>query len=471
MEDTPSPKKDPSQGVFIGMTGLPLSVRLLTITGYLGVLGLLAIILLVELAGKSLATLEYTQTGSVLVETPLFVLAVSIFFFTLGWAFLMTGAAAACTRVFLPVLALLGIQLFLSLSFETLAPMFMTAGFMAGILIIYALTSRTRFWRDFPAIHFFIWFISLAVLLSTSFLAAKSDADVAKSISANLSILLLLTMAFWVILGLSIVDLGLGMGRFFTRAARRFLPDPVFYALTIFTLLFHPAVAIATFGFDQDGIWIFDLVVSLFLALMGFLLWPLRRWNIQTASVLLALSFASPVIMLGLSLGLSGYDFTEFLLASTGIFPPLILFAALTTYNLLTAAVTFSSVDGRILPRSARILMYFGIVILVVTFMLFMSNERVAATGLLQFDIQGFINNLFVLSALILGIPYILWLIWKRQERLTGVQGQLDGHQRWTWLESIPGKVWLILGFVMACLGYCLFLVLSLGLAKYYAYW
>ena len=77
----------------------------------------------------------------------------------------------------------------------------------------------------------------------------------------------------------------------------------------------------------------------------------------------------------------AGQDFAELLLKMTGIFPPLLLFVGLTTYNLFGMGVAFTGVDGRILPRRARVLLYFGTLILVVATMLFLSNERNAETN------------------------------------------------------------------------------------------
>lgn len=153
----------------------------------------------------------------------------------------------------------------------------------------------------------------------------------------------------------------------------------------------------------------------------------------------------------------NGSDVVELLLALTGIFPPLLLFVSLTTYNLMGTGVTFTGVDGRVMPRGARILLYFGTVILVVTFMLLISRERVVETKELALDVQGLINDLFALSGLFLGIPYVIWLVWKRREKVIGDEKAFTSPPRWTWLERIPAWVLLTLSLITACLLSCSF--------------
>ena len=85
------------------------------------------------------------------------------------------------------------------------------------------------------------------------------------------------------------------------------------------------------------------------------------------------------------------------------------LTVGLTTFNLFGMGVTFTGVDGRILPRRARVLLYFGVLLLVVACMLFQSNEREVLTDQAG-GIQVLANSLFALSALGLGIPYLIWL-------------------------------------------------------------
>lgn len=172
------------------------------------------------------------------------------------------------------------------------------------------------------------------------------------------------------------------------------------------------------------------------------------------------------MVTLGLSMAFSGKDFTELLLKMTGFFPPTLLFVGLTTYNLFGMGVAFTGVDGRILPKRARLLLYFGTLFLVVACMLFLSNQRIAETNQLSLDFQNLINNLFALSALFLGIPYVVWMVWKRREMLIGLENDFSGPPRWPWLGRVPGPAWIALSLVLVCACSCLLVVILLGLAN-----
>jgi hypothetical protein len=113
-------------------------------------------------------------------------------------------------------------------------------------------------------------------------------------------------------------------------------------------------------------------------------------------------------------------------------------------------------VDGRILPKRARVLLYFGTLLLVVACMLFLSNQRIAETNQLSLDFQKFTNSVFASSAFFLGIPYVVWMVWKRRELLIGPEKDFSGPPRWPWLERVPGPAWIALSLVLACACSCL---------------
>ena len=466
--DTPPPPKPPLfrrilAKNFIALKGLPLTVKFLTVLGYLVILGLLLFTLVVELFGQHMLTVQYTLVQGD-VKEPLVVMAVTGLAFILGWAYLLTGAATARARIFLPVLALFAAQLFLA-SGGSLLPLLLEVFFFLSVLVIYGFTFRMRFWHDLPGLHFFGWLaaVTLFVLLSVGTVA--TNAEVASALSANFGLVMLLTMAFWVLLGLTVTELGIKFGQTVTRLGRRLLPFPAFSALVVFVLLAHPAFAALIYQLAQDGFLLLDLAVSLILVIAALGIWITRRWSFTPAAVLLTLSLASPVLMFGVSLAFSGKDFTSFLLEVTGIFPPLLLFVGLTTFNLFGMGVTFTGVDGRVLPRRARVLLYFGILLLVVACMLFQSNERSVVTGQVG-GIQVLANSLFALSALGLGIPYLIWLAWKRQEELIGAEEEFAQAPRWRWLERMPKQAWLVIGVLMACACSCLLVVILFWLLQ-----
>ncbi len=444
-------------GNFIDLQGLPVILKIMTIAGYLAVFGMLVFTLLVELAGDRLQTVEFTLAGHN-DKVPLVVVAVAGLAFILGWVYLLTGAAAAKARIFLPVLVLFALQLFLVTN-VTFLLLLLELVFFLTVLIVYGLTFRNRFWRDLPGLHFFAWLAAVSVLVILSVGTSAANADVARALSANFSIVLLLTLVFWVLLGLSIIDLGIKIGRSFTGIARNILPFSALSALTLFALLIHPVGGALVFWLTKDGFWLLDPLLAILLILGALAVWIARRWSGSSSAVFLTLSLAAPVMVLGLSMAFAGKDVTELLLKLTGVFPPTLLFVGLTTYNLFGMGVAFTSVDGRILPKRSRVLLYFGTLLLVVACMLFMSNERNTGTNQLSLDFQNLINNLFALSALLLGLPYVVWMVWKRREMLIGPQMDDSAPPRWAWFERFPAPAWIGLSLILACACSCLLVV------------
>jgi hypothetical protein len=457
--DTPKPPKPNFlrrffSNNFIDLQDLPVSLKILTIAGYLAVFGLLLFTLIIERAGERLPTIEFTM-GEVTNKVPLVIIAVSGLAFILGWAFLLTGAAAAKARIFLPVLALYALQLFL-VSGGNLLILFLEILFFFVVLIIYGLTFRTPFWHDLPGLHFFGWLGAVSAIVLLSIGTSVTNADVATALSANFAIVMLLTPLFWILLGFSTIDLGIKAGRFFTRIARQRLPFPSFTALIVFVLIIHPVVSVLVVYLTKEPFSTVDLLISILLIPSALVVWIARRWSAATASVILALSLAAPVISVGISMAFAGKDVTELLLKMTGLFPPTLLFVGLTTYNLFGMGVAFTGVDGRILPKRARVLLYFGTLVLVVACMLFLANQRIPETNKPSLDIQTWINAVFASSAFFLGFPYVVWLVWKRRELLIGAEKDFAGPPRWPWLDRVPKWAWIVLSLVMACACLCL---------------
>jgi hypothetical protein len=98
--------------------------------------------------------------------------------------------------------------------------------------------------------------------------------------------------------------------------------------------------------------------------------------------------------------------------------------------------------------------------------MLFLSNERIVGTNQLSQDVQTMLNNLFALSALVLGIPYVVWMVWKRRELLIGLEKDSSGPPRFPWLGRVPGPAWIALSLILACSCACLLVGMLYSLVK-----
>jgi hypothetical protein len=79
---------------------------------------------------------------------------------------------------------------------------------------------------------------------------------------------------------------------------------------------------------------------------------------------------------------------------------------------------------------------------------------------------QTMINGLLALSALALGIPYVIWMILKRRESLIGPEKKFLDTPRWVWLERVSGKGWFALSLILACSCSCLLAGILIWLAQ-----
>lgn len=145
------------------------------------------------------------------------------------------------------------------------------------------------------------------------------------------------------------------------------------------------------------------------------------------ASILPALSLVLPVLILGWSQPFRETDLTTVVLSGAGVaanvLPAALLFVGLAAYDVLNFGADFANTDGRIMPRGGRVLMYFGTVLLVSSFILFTLNARVVNTGQPDDSLELFIDMPFVVGILFLGLPYLVWIVLRRRGRLVSEEG------------------------------------------------
>ena len=98
----------------IDLEGLPRSVRVLAILGYVGVIMLLAATLALELFGDQMSGVRFvSSTAEEYIQLPIAAIVVSNLSFVTGWAFILTGASDCRRRVLLPIVLLFVFELFL----------------------------------------------------------------------------------------------------------------------------------------------------------------------------------------------------------------------------------------------------------------------------------------------------------------------------------------------------------------------
>lgn len=376
---------------------LPRGVWLLTLLGYVSVASLLMVQLFLELHTGKLPHVRFHDVRGQLLSVPLPGMVFSTLAFVLGWALLLTGASDCRRRVFLPIVGVFVFHLLVLLPYADVSGYEMEGGttlwgLLAVLLVgvpvaLHFFTRRTRYWRDAPLLEFAAWLA--VVLVFTALLFGGDNLQlVAVHLYLTFYFLALFGGLYFFLSGLEVADFAVSTtGGIVTWLSYR-LPGWVIHVLVIPTtlaLLFLLIVALFSagallFGSGNTGAvytttGLVLLVLSLFCALP--LLWGLRtllarRWSIWTTRTLLAYECAYFVFLAGIWLAAkTGKDFTEAVLSAINAIPPGLLFVGLMTLNVLNFGVRFANTEGRIMPRTGRVTLYFGSALLMICFALF----------------------------------------------------------------------------------------------------
>lgn len=467
----------PLREALIDFEGLSLSLRLMAVLGYVSIFVLLALMLLLELFSDHLHLVSYsheTTDGNVITnQIPFPALIVSGLSFALGWAYILNGATDCRRRIFLPLAALFAFQLYLFFPAGGAMCVWGCAAPAFLVLLVgsHFFTQTKKFWRDYPLIEFVLWFCVMLFFVGLFWFSRQSDETLASGFSGIFSFFGLINAPLWFFFGLGLIDMALSIGRAVVITLRKLFPGEFLRAFTVFLILVRPVVALFVFTTDQQDTLLGDiLLLDSLLATLPLLILTIglalaRRWTTRSATITLALSFASPVFMAFIVPALRGGDVSELLdliLGGLGIFPPLLLFVMLMTHSVLSLGVSFAEKDGQYIPRSGRILLGFGFALLVTGFTIFSVNVR-DATGQLDQSFQEATDAFFSLGFIALGLPYLLWILWRRRDRLAGSEEDFEGVEPLlAGLSRVPGWVWVALGVVMAVFLACFVCLIGL---------
>jgi len=168
-----------------------------------------------------------------------------------------------------------------------------------------------------------------------------------------------------------------------------------------------------------------------------------RRWSPRTVLTVFAVSLVVPMLVGLLIVSMSGYDLTDTMgtaLQATGLVPPMMLFAGLLAVSLLSLGSSFAAGDGPVLPRPARIYLSLGLVLLMLDFaFVVMVAELGAGDESALASIQG---ALLPLSLVVLGLPYLAYLLILRREAFVGdAPDRVASRSRWPALDRLSSRV------------------------------
>lgn len=436
---------EPLKETLIDFSQLSLSHKILTWGGYAAVFLLLLMTVFFEIFGARLPMVNFMAfEGSVQVSkhVPILVMIVSSLGLTLAWAYIMTGATDCRRRIFLPVLALFGAQLFFMTPFSGLDSDSFVSGLrvlpfcgsapllLLAVLGLYLFTHRKKEWRDYPLIEFAGWIVVSLYYLMGVWLVAAERKNVAEALVVSFDIMAFVALPWWFLNGLALVHAALGLGHMLMILLRRFLSGSLLRIFALFVVLVHPTVLLFATAFNANSGTPSDFFIALFvdgmlaipLILLMFGLMIARRWNTKNAAMLLTLSFAIPLFSAGFVMAFSGkelFSALEMTAESADSFAPTLIFVLLMAYNVLSLGSAFANKDGEIAPRSGRVLLGLGAAILVISGTIFSVNIRDAA-GELDQSFRIAVDAFFTLGVCFLGIPYLIWTAWKRREILSG---------------------------------------------------
>ncbi len=469
----------------VGFEGFSMGQRVLIIFGYLGVFAMLGLTLATEVLNERLVRITF-EIGNDTKEIPLFVMIFSLIGLTTGWAFILTGGTDSRRRIFIPIALIFIVQFLLFMPINAGGAFLLAYGFglliAVVILFVYLATRGEAFWDRWPLLEFMLWLGVLGFMM-TMFWFAENQEQRAYAMDANFSLLLLLTVIFWALAGLAVIDLSVRVAEIVIVVLRKVFPEEFLRVLTAALIIARPILTIIAFfifGVVLDvpsdsipaGAILFDMLFIIPLVLVMILTVVLRKWNTRNALTIMGLSFATPVMSLGIALSLFGggrdvSDPLEMALAQTGILPDVIVFVGIMALSVLSVGASFSQSDGKYIPRSGRLMLGLGFALLVTTITYYGVNVReIAAPGEGKVPLEEFVDIIFMLSAVFLGTPYLAWIVWRRREALIGADADfVDQQPIFGGLRRVTGPVWMLGAVLAVIVPSCCLCLLTLVLA------
>lgn len=465
----------PFEEAFHNLKEMPRQLRILSIVGYTSTGVLLISVFVTEIFYSSIPSITFLPPNETLGlrEIPILALFSGMLALMLSWAFLLTGATDG-PLFFIPIALLFGGQLLCIIPFERQAALILwccTAPLLwIGSTIPYLFTHKKPFWKSFQIGEFLIWLGVIFFFFLLYVLGSGSLSNLAYQLDGISSIILLLLLPIWLFSGIAVVDAAVDLGKRLVVFVRKRFDDDVLKALSAFVIITRPAIVLllalndilAAGGGELPESTALDMTAgvdfffSIPVLIVTVVLLIARRWNARNAATCLAVSVASPAFTLGLVLALLGtniYDPLEFTAEQLGLGPSLLVFAALITHSTLSLGVRLSEKEGKLAPRSGRILLGFGLVLAVLGVTIISINMRDATTGLLSRELQQMVNLLFAVSVFVFGLPYLLFIVFFRRHRLTGKPEELDSIAPTIKLGNIPKtNKWLTVSIISSVL-------------------
>lgn len=457
----------------VDTTHLSPGMRRLVHIGYGVLLCSLLLLLLVDtFRGTSWMPISAPPRGTSRPATaPILAIAAAFMASVAGWAFLLTGASDVGRRAFIPAVVLYA-YVILAPTRETirllgLPPVLVTVAGAVLVVVpvgVYLLTHRSRRWRERPDVELVAWLVApcLYLVLTAVFLAmtgrttwsAALVRDALVMLQTSSPVFLAAAVMLTVFLAPEPVNMAVEIGRTTALVARRRLRPATFGRLSLAAAIVPGAavlpivllVGIATWDpRSPNRLYLVPLWLAVFGPPLALAAWAVRRrlsgrWTARTATIGHASAVASFVVAGLFVLAVtSQQDLTGWALGTIGALPPLLLFVVLVVFSVMTFGARFANRDGERAPRTTRMLLYFGVVMLTLSALFYQTNVSVIR-GVPEGWIQNTVDNAFIIGTVFFLLPYLIWVVLRRPCRLTGEAApEVDPRRRFGRL--LPGSL------------------------------
>ncbi|HRJ42861.1 MAG: hypothetical protein KJZ86_13660 [Caldilineaceae bacterium] len=353
----------------LDLRDLPITYRRLALLGYGLALLLILALFIFDLAESRLPRTEFATSGYQRIlhlSVPAGAPSLYLLGWVTGWALLLTGASDCRKRIFLPIALYFTLAW---LSGSGLANAEGSEGFLLWLLPLLLLglrvvSGRLSFWQKRPGLEFLLWAVCLAAYPLSQGIDGQRQAA---SLYTSLAGVYIVGLPFWFWLGVDGAGGVLQTASGLLASLRQALggrSDNLAPGLIL--LLAGAAVGLA---FVDRPLWALPVVLLLLAAATLGAARLLGRGRIGARRYLLWLIFSAFVFTLFLDLTVQEIDtdVNSIVLGLAGL-PPAFSFGLLLLYDIFTAGSRFAGVDGRWLPRRARVLIYLGVIVLSAAF-------------------------------------------------------------------------------------------------------
>lgn len=399
----------------VDTTGLSPNHRRLIRAGYVATIGLLIAVLVAAVVPQP--GVFFGDRDGLGHHAPIGLVWLFAVTFVVGWAFILSGASDAPRYVFNPIVGLCLLELYefhASSGGQTIV-------LIGGVILIVVLigTEPTAVWQNHPVAELAIWLAVLSVALVSSFIVAGELSVPVADMYFAARMVLLFAIPIWIFLGYDSVRAGIDIGRSSASYARARLSGWTYRTVAaVATIAWPLAIVALTVVFADAGPGINGWLAFCFFAALGLAIWCVldllnHRWSADRASFVVAINISFAFLSFAAMSAMYNIGLLDVIVSGLQI-PALFVFAIVAAYDVVVLGGREAERDGHLVPRGGRVLVYFGVVVLVIGSLAFMytASDSTASDSPARLTSGGFLIGL-----VIFGIPHYLTVMERQRER------------------------------------------------------